>query len=185
MTRNYDLAGMCQHRLRCFTFLAAVCVFLASCGGGSSTNSNTTSTVASVTVTPASPSIAVNATEQFTAVAKDSSGNAMSGVTFSWTSSATTVATINSSTGMATGVSAGSTQITASASGVSSSADALTITQPAVATVTVTPVSPSILVNATQQFAATAKDSGGNTIPARHSRGLVARQALRQSTAAV
>ena len=115
MTRNYDSAGVCQHHLRSFTLLVAVCIFLASCGGGTNTNSNATPIVASVVVTPGSPSIAMNTTQQFTAVAKDASGNTMSGVTFAWTSSATTVATINSSTGMATGVSAGSTQITASA----------------------------------------------------------------------
>src|ERR1700693_1525050 len=126
MTRNYSLAGVCQHRVRSFSLLAAICVFLVflvSCGSGS--NTNTTPTVASVTVTPPSPSIAMNTTQQFTATAKDSRGNTMSGVTFAWTSSAPTVATINSSTGIATGVSAGSTQVTASASGVSSSADAL------------------------------------------------------------
>ncbi len=164
MTRNYDLAGVCQHHLRSFTLLVAVCIFLASCGGGTNTNSNATPIVASVVVTPGSPSIAMNTTQQFTAVAKDASGNTMSGVTFAWTSSATTVATINSSTGMATGVSAGSTQITASASGVSSSPDALTVTAPVIVTITVAPASPSIPVNASQQFAATAKDSGGNTI---------------------
>jgi hypothetical protein len=164
MTRNYDLAGVCQHHLRSFTLLVGVCIFVASCGGGTNTNSNATPTVASVVVTPGSPSIAMNTTQQFTAVAKDGSGGVMSGVTFAWTSSATTVATINSSTGIATGVSAGSTQITASASGVSSSPDALTVTAPVIATITVAPASPSIPVNATQQFAATAKDSGGNTI---------------------
>ena len=166
MNRYYSLAILRRSRPVILTVFVLSCVFLASCGGGStkSTSSSTTPTVASVTVTPASPSIAMTATQQFTATAKDSSGNTMSGVTFAWTSSATAVATINSSTGMATGVSAGTTQISASASGVSSSADTLTVTPPVIATITVTPASPSILVNATQQFAATAKDSSGNTI---------------------
>lgn len=103
-------------------------------------------------------------TQQFTATAKDSSGNAITGVAFTWASSATGVATINSS-GLATGVSAGTTQISASASGITSSADTLTVTPPpTVASITVSPSSPSIAVNARQQFTATAKDSGGNTI---------------------
>ena len=80
MTRNYDLAGVCQHHLRSFILLVAVCIFLASCGGGSNTNSNATPIVASVMVTPGSPSIAMNTTQQFTAVAKDASGNTMSGL---------------------------------------------------------------------------------------------------------
>jgi hypothetical protein len=119
--------------------------------------------VATITVTPASPSIAVNATQQFTATAKDSNGDTMSGVTFTWASSATSVATINSS-GLAMGVSPGTTQITATANGVTSSADTLTVTPGPLATITVSPASPSITVDATQQFTATAKDSSGNTI---------------------
>ena len=67
----------------------------------------------------------MNATQQFTATAKDSNGDTISGVTFTWASSATSVATINSSTGLATGVSPGTTQIMASANGVTSSADTL------------------------------------------------------------
>jgi hypothetical protein len=149
-------------RLALCVALVALSFPLTQCGGGSSKGSNTP-TVASIAVSPSSPSIAVGATQQFTATAMDSSGKPISGVTFTWTSSATSVATVNTN-GLATGVKAGTTQITASASGVTSSADTLTITAPAVATIAVSPSSPSIAVGATQQFTATAKDSGGNTI---------------------
>ncbi|MGH9564274.1 MAG: Ig-like domain-containing protein, partial [Terracidiphilus sp.] len=161
MTVTNGLAGCFVRRARSLPLLAAVCVLLASCGGP---KSSSTPTLAAITVTPASPSIAANATQQFTATAKDSSGNTMSGVAFSWASSSSSVATINSSTGMAAGVSAGTTQITASASGISSSADTLTVTGTAIATITVTPPSPTIAVSSTQQFTATAKDSSGNTL---------------------
>lgn len=130
---------------------------------GSGSKSGGSSTVASIAVSPSSPSIAVGATQQFTATAQDSSGNTVAGVTFTWTSSATTVATI-SSTGLATAVKAGTAQITAAASGVTSPAATLTVTNPVVATITVAPSSPSIAVAATQQFTATAKDSSGNAI---------------------
>lgn len=137
---------------------------LVGCGGNSKNNTPPPPpTVASVSVSPSSPSITTGVTQQFTATAKDSSGNKLGGVTFTWASSVTGVATIDS-TGLATGVSAGSTQITASANGVTSSADTLTVTARTVATVTVSPSSPSIAVGAAQQFTATAKDSGGNTI---------------------
>jgi len=76
---------------------------------------------------PTSASIAVGATQQFTATAMDSSGNTISGVSFAWASSNTSVATISSS-GVATGMSAGSATITATASGVTSTAAALTVT---------------------------------------------------------
>src|SRR5579883_2883477 len=115
-------------------FLLAFACILAGCGGGSSSSSSGGSqpTISTITVSPASPSIAVGATQQFTATAKDSSGNT-------------------------TGVAPGTTQITASAGGVTSSPDTLTVTAPVVASITVSPSSPSIAVGATQQFTATAK----------------------------
>ena len=141
----------------------SVALFLCDCGGGSSSTSSSTPTLATITVTAASSSVAVNATDQFTAVAKDTSGNTMSGVTLTWASSATNVATINSS-GLATGALAGTTQITAASGGVTSIAVTLTVTPGAVATITVSPSSPSITVSGTQQFTAVAKDSAGDTI---------------------
>jgi hypothetical protein len=107
------------------------------CGGSSSSASNPAPSVpqvASIAVTPASPSIAAGGTQQFAATAKDSSGNAISGVSYTWASSVTNIATINSGSGLATGVAAGTTQITASAEGVTSPADTLTVTAAPVAT---------------------------------------------------
>lgn len=109
-------------------------LMLTACGGGGSSSGSSgggggAPTVASISVSPASASIAVGATEQFTATAKDSSGNTISGVTFTWSSSSTGIATISTS-GLATGVAPGSTNITASASGVTSPAAALTVTAP-------------------------------------------------------
>jgi hypothetical protein len=164
VNRYYSFAILRQNRPAILTFIVLSCIFLASCGSSTSTNS-TAGIVATITVSPSSPSVAVNANQQFTATAKDSAGNTVTGVTFTWTSSATNVATINSS-GIATGVAAGTTQITASANGVTAAMDPLLVTSSSgvVATITVSPSSPSILVNANQQFTATAKDSGGNTI---------------------
>ena len=141
----------------------SVALFLCGCGSGSSTTSKSTSTVATVTVTAASSSVASGTTDQFTAVAKDSSGNTISGAAFTWTSTTTTVATI-SSTGLATGALAGTTQITATSGGVTSSAVTLTVTPGALATVTVTAASSSVASGATDQFTAVGKDSAGNTI---------------------
>lgn len=168
MTRIDVACGFSEMRKAFFVIFlglsAAACGLLTSCG--SSSNAHPTPappTLTAITVTPPSPSIAVNATQQFTATAKDSNGNTMSGVTFTWASGTTSVATINSG-GMAAGVSVGTTQITASSGGITSSPIQLTVTAPTVAAITVTPASPLIAVNATQQFTATAKDSSGNTI---------------------
>ncbi|HUY94091.1 MAG TPA: Ig-like domain-containing protein [Terracidiphilus sp.] len=138
----------------------------ASAGGitsGPAALAVTPPVVATIAVLPAAPSIALGATQQFSATAKDSSGNTISGLTFTWASSATSVATIDNS-GLATGVAAGTAQITASAGGVTSSPAALTVTPPVVATIAVLPAAPSIALGATEQFSATAKDSSGNTI---------------------
>jgi len=72
-----------------------------------------TTTLTSIAVTPANPTIVVGATQQFTATGTYSDAttqNLTSQVT--WTSSVTTKATINAS-GLATGVASGSTTITA------------------------------------------------------------------------
>ena len=79
-----------------------------------------------VTVTPATASIIVGGTQQFAAQAYDASGNPVT-TTFTWTSSNTAVASVSAS-GLATGLSAGSATITATAAnGVNGSA-ALTVT---------------------------------------------------------
>lgn len=89
-------------------------------GVGSSTSS-APAQAADIMVSPSSPSIAVGATTQFTATTKD-----VSGAAFHWASSAPNVATINNS-GVATGLAAGTTQITATAAGKSSPPVVLTL----------------------------------------------------------
>lgn len=68
--------------------------------------------VATVSVTPADPTIAAGATQQFSAAAVDADGNPVPNVSFFWSSSNHNVATVNQS-GLATGVSGGQITITA------------------------------------------------------------------------
>ena len=77
--------------------------------------------VSSVSVSPSSASIEEGETQRFTATAYTSDNAVISGKTFAWTSSMASVATINSS-GLATGVDAGSTTITATVDGKSGTA---------------------------------------------------------------
>jgi hypothetical protein len=134
MIRRHLLSGL-TWSAALFCFIPA-CIVQVGCGGGSSGTNSAPSNpvVATIAVTPASPTIAANATQQFTATAKDGSGNDIGNVTFTWASSATGIATINSSSGLATGVAQGTTQITATAEGVTSPADTLTVTSAPVAT---------------------------------------------------
>ena len=145
-----------------FSLLLLAALAASACGGSGGTTPPPPA-VASIAVAPASPSVAVGATQQFTATAKDASGNVMSGVSFTWASSATSIATVSAS-GLATAVAAGTTQITASSGGVTSTADTLTVTNPPVTTITVAPASPTIAAGATQQFTATALDANGKTL---------------------
>jgi hypothetical protein len=84
-----------------------------ACGGGSGTEPKT---VATVTVSGAASVIQVGQTATLTAIAKDIGGNPISGRAVAWSSSAISIATV-SSTGLVTGVSAGSAVITASVDG--------------------------------------------------------------------
>ncbi len=136
-------------------------VVLTGCGGGTSATTATT-TVATITVTPKTASVAVDQFQTFSATAQDSSGSNVSGVAFSWTSSAPAVASIASG-GVSQSHSVGTTQITASASGVTSAPVTLTVT-PTVTSVTISPRTATVAVNGTQQFTATALDANGNTI---------------------
>jgi len=142
-----------------FSFLLMGAILLQGCGGGGSSSS---ATVASITVSPTTGSVSVNGDQTFTATALDSNGQTVTGQTFTWTSSNTGVATITSA-GVATGLKAGSSQITASTAGVTSTAATLTV-NPAIATVSISPITASIKVGGTQQFTATATDASGNPV---------------------
>ena len=70
--------------------------------------------VASVVVSPAAPSIAAGSTQAFSATALDAANQPIAGVLFTWSSATPASATITAA-GLATGVSVGSSVITATA----------------------------------------------------------------------
>ena len=86
-----------------------------------------TPVVTTVTVAPASASVAVGATVGLTATVKDQQGNVMTGQSVSWSSNGA-AATVGSS-GVVTGVSAGSATITATSAGKSGTSN-ITVTAP-------------------------------------------------------
>ncbi len=83
--------------------------------------------VRSVAVTPTQVSVAATTTTPLTAVAKDAGGNVLSGKAFTWSSSNSSVASVNA-LGVVTGVSTGTATVTASAEGVTSSPVQVTVT---------------------------------------------------------
>ncbi len=124
--------------------------------------------VASVTVSPAAPSVQVGQTVQLAATPEDANGSALSGRVVTWATSAAAVATVNGS-GLVTGVAAGTATITATSEGQSGTA-VVTVTTPApapVASVTVSPATVSLQVAGTQQLTATLRDASGNVLTGR------------------
>src|SRR5437773_2354613 len=77
--------------------------------------------VASVTVSPAAPSVTVGGTVQLAATPLDASGTPLSGRVVTWATSSAAVATVGSS-GLVTGMAAGTATITATSEGQSGTA---------------------------------------------------------------
>jgi len=101
-------------------------VFGALSNVTSGTTGASTAPVASVTVSPASVSLAVGATQPFTATLRDANGNILTGRSVTWASSAPLVASVTGS-GLVSGLLVGSATITATSEGQSGTA-AVTVT---------------------------------------------------------
>jgi uncharacterized protein YjdB len=130
---------------------------------GSTTLTVTAVVLTSISVTPQNPSVAAGLTQQFTATGTYSNGTTQNlTTTATWTSSNTSVATIKSTTGLATAIASGTSTITAK-SGTISGSTMLTVTAPTLVSISVTPTSASVAAGLTQQFTATGTYSNGTT----------------------
>lgn len=133
---------------------------LSSCGGFFPASNQ----IVSLSLSPASAYILPQGTQQFSATAtfgNNTTGDVSSQV--AWTSSATGIATVNSS-GLVTTVALGTSTLTAKSNNSSVTATALiTVSTKTITAITVTPSNPSISISAgqTQQFAASATFSDG------------------------
>lgn len=147
---------------------AALTVLVVACGGGgggSAPNppppSPTTPTLTALSVTPASASFAKGGTRQFIAMGAYSDGTSKDETaTVTWTSSAPAVATVGT-TGVATGVAAGSASLTAT-SGSKTATAAVTISAATLQTLAITPANPSVVKGSTRAFTATGTYSDGS-----------------------
>ena len=111
-----------------------------------------------IDVTPAQASIAMGRTQQFTATGRFTDGATEDlTATASWASSNAAMGSLSNeegSKGLATAVAAGQVTVTATFEDLSGSA-ALTVTEPVLISVQVTPANPSIALGTKQQFTAT------------------------------
>ena len=120
----------------------------------------------SIVVDPQAASILIGATQAFSATGTFSDGS-MQTITDSvtWSSSSSAVATISNNAGtqgIATGISAGTTTVTAGSGSVSANAS-LTVGVPTLVSISVTPANPTIALGMTQQFTATGTYSDNST----------------------
>jgi hypothetical protein len=142
---------------------------LTACGGGGDQGRDPilglpAADVVSVAVTPATASVLIGVTQQYVATANYSDGSAHVVTTASaWTSGSPLVGSVGAATGLATGLTVGSSAISASFGGKTGSAN-FSVTAPVtLASIAVTPATPTILIGATQQFVATGTYSNGST----------------------
>jgi PKD repeat protein len=123
-------------------------------------------TLVSIAVTPAMPSIALGAQQQFTATGTFSDNSTQNITAMAqWSSSLPTVASVANDPahkGLATAVGAGTTTITAT-SGMISGSTTLTVTNATLLSITITPHVATIALGTTQQFTAVGFYSDGST----------------------
>ncbi|MGC2109429.1 MAG: Ig-like domain-containing protein [Candidatus Korobacteraceae bacterium] len=149
------------HRFTWFGRIATACLAalsLTSCGGFFPSSD----TIVSIAISPASAQVMPMATQQYSATAtfgNNTTGDVTSQVT--WISSATNVATISTS-GLATAVALGTSNITAKSGSVTSTASPLTVSNKIITAITLNPQNATIISGQQQQFTATATYSDGS-----------------------
>jgi hypothetical protein len=123
----------------------------------------TSATLQSISVSPAIASLAPGGTQQFSAIGTFSDGTQQDITSnCTWTSNVPTTATIGSSTGLALGQGAGTTQISATLGSLSSPSAKLTGTSAQLRSISITPTTVSIAKGGTQQFTAVGTFSDGS-----------------------
>jgi uncharacterized protein YjdB len=121
--------------------------------------------IATVTISPASATVNVAWTTNLTATARNANGNIVSGVTFTWSSSNASIASV-SSTGVVTGVAPGTATIFAIAGGKTGTSS-ITVQLAPVDRIVVTPSNPTVNIGQTVQLTATLYDQRNNVLTGR------------------
>ena len=121
--------------------------------------------VNSITVSPNPAPVTVGGTTTLTATLRDSEGTVLGGREVSWSSADDAIATVNA-LGVVTAISAGNVNITAASEGKSGTAQ-VRVTPIPVATVTVSPSSPTLLTDRTILLTATARSANGTVLAGR------------------
>jgi len=131
---------------------------------GSATLTVTAATLVSIAVTPATATVEIGLTQPFAAIGTYSDGTTVNiSNTVAWTSGSPLVGTVLSTTGVATGVSAGTATITAT-SGTKSGSATMTVPAATLVSIAVTPATATVPIGLTQPFVATGTYSDATTV---------------------
>ncbi|HEX8830652.1 MAG TPA: Ig-like domain-containing protein, partial [Longimicrobium sp.] len=123
-----------------------------------------TQSVATLTVDPANPAVAVDASLQMRALAFDRKGAPVTGLQIEWTSSDAAVAPVTND-GSVSGKAAGTATVTAHVGGKTASTSvAVTAKVPVVASITLSPANPTVQVGATVLMQTVVQDAAGRPI---------------------
>src|SRR5439155_10169392 len=126
------------------------------------TVTNASANLTAIVISPAAATIAVNTAQQFTATGSYNDGSSRDLTSLvTWRSTSTATAIIDSN-GLATGVAAGTTTITATLGSVTQSTT-LTVSAPTITSIAVTPVNLTLAIGINQQYAVTATYSDGSS----------------------
>lgn len=140
----------------------------AGCGGGGSDGPSPAppAAIATVAISPTTGQLIPGGTITLTATARDAFGNTLTGRgTPSWSSTTPSVATVDAN-GVVTAVLAGTTSVQGTISGVAGSAS-INVSPVPVATVSVSPLTATVVVGSTTLLAAVARDAAGNLLSGR------------------
>ncbi len=140
--------------------------FTASYNGQTATTPTvqvTAATLVSISITPLNPSFAKGTTQQFQVIGTYSDGSTQNLTNSSTFSSSNTSVVSLSSAGLATGLAAGSVQVTATVAGQTAPTQSVTVVPATLVSIAITPSSPSLPDGTTQQFTAVGTFSDGST----------------------
>ncbi|MGI9626121.1 MAG: Ig-like domain-containing protein [Longimicrobiales bacterium] len=155
---------MFRLRLLYPSFVLVLAAVVHGCSGSEPTGPGVPQ-ISSIQVGPAVATVNLGETAQLTATAMDASGNTLAGQAITWASSDAAVASVDAS-GLLTALAEGSTTISASSEGVSGTAS-VTVADPPVASVTITPDPAVVGEGRTFQLTGMARDDQGNALSAK------------------
>jgi hypothetical protein len=152
-----------QSKKRKLQLLAAFTVLLMFAFGAGCRGFFVNPTLNTLTVSPPSPQVQQGTTLQMTATGTFNDGSVSTNVkNISWSSTPTSVASINATTGLLTAVSTGSSTITASSANITGTGT-VTVVLANVTSIQVSPSSTAIITSGTAPFTALATVSGQAT----------------------